>query len=161
MMYRFLILVCMELFLFSCRDQPRVVDSKTGAQFFGDSISADGSVTMAEMLTKMGELDSLECKVVATPVAVCQNKGCWMQVTTEGIKDTMMVNFKDYGFFMPKDIAGNKVVMQGFVYKELTSVEDLKHYAEDAHKSKAEIDAIKEPKSELKFMASGVIVTEK
>ena len=84
-----------------------------------------------------------------------------MQVTTAGIKDTMMVNFKDYGFFMPKDIAGKKVVMQGFAYKELTSVDDLKHYAEDAHKSKAEIDAIKEPKSELKFMASGVIVTEK
>ena len=160
-MYKFLNFLGIGLLCFSCRNQPKVVDSKTGAQFFGDSISTDGSVTMADMLTKMGDLDSMDCKVVATPVAVCQNKGCWMQVTTAGIKDTMMVNFKDYGFFMPKDIAGKKVVMQGFAYKELTSVDDLKHYAEDAHKSKAEIDAIKEPKSELKFMASGVIVTEK
>ena len=160
-MYKMMIIFVALLLVVACKNEPKVVDSKTGAQFFGDSISVDGSITMAEMLTKMGSLDSMDCKVVATPVEVCQNKGCWMQVTSNGIKDTMMVNFKDYGFFMPKDIAGKKVVMQGFAYREVTPIEDLKHYAEDAHKSKAEIDAITAPKSELKFMAAGVVVTEK
>ena len=147
--------------IFSCKNENKVVSTPTGEKIYGDSINAEGAINMAEMVTKMGTLDSLACKVTATPVAVCQNKGCWMQVTTNGITDTMMVNFKDYGFFMPKDIAGKKVVMDGFAYKEETSVADLKHYAEDDHKSKAEIDAITQPKKELKFMASGVIVYEK
>ena len=73
-------------------------------------------------------------------------------------KDTMFVQFKDYGFFMPKDLAGAQVTMQGYAYREATSVEELRHYAEDEHQSKAEIEAITQPKVELKFMASGVLL---
>jgi len=48
--------------------------------------------------------------------------------------------------------------MEGKAYKEETSVEELKHYAEDEGLSQEEIDAITEPVYELKFMASGVIL---
>ena len=41
-----------------------------------------------------------------------------------------------------------------------TSVEELKHYAEDAKKSQDEIDAITEPKTEIRFMASGMVVVD-
>ena len=144
--------------IFSCKNENKVVSTPTGEKIYGDSINAAGAINMAEMVTKMGTLDSLACKVTATPVAVCQNKGCWMQVTTNGITDTMMVNFKDYGFFMPKDIAGKEVVMKGKAYVEETSVEDLKHFAEDEGLTEAEIAKITEPKVELKFMASGVMI---
>ena len=40
------------------------------------------------------------------------------------------------------------------------SVDELKHYAEDAKKSQEEIDAIKEPKKELRFTASGIKVLD-
>jgi len=59
---------------------------------------------------------------------------------------------------MPKDLAGQQVVMLGKAYRETTSVEDLKHFAEDEGKSAEEIAAITEPKTELKFMASGVMI---
>ena len=39
-----------------------------------------------------------------------------------------------------------------------TSVEQLKHYAEDANKTKEEIAAIKEPKKEIIVEAKGVLV---
>ena len=71
---------------------------------------------------------------------------------------SIFVKFKDYGFFMPLDLAGEKVVMEGVAYKELTSVDELKHYAEDEGLSQEEIDKITQPKEELKFMANGVIV---
>ncbi|MCE2790741.1 MAG: DUF4920 domain-containing protein [Saprospiraceae bacterium] len=48
--------------------------------------------------------------------------------------------------------------MLGKAYRETTSVEDLKHFAEDEGKSAEEIAAITEPKTELKFMASGVMI---
>jgi hypothetical protein len=57
---------------------------------------------------------------------------------------------------MPLDLAGKEVVMNGYAFKDVTSVDELKHYAEDEGLSQAEIDGITEPKKELKFMASGV-----
>ncbi len=112
---------------------------------------------MPEMLTKMQSVDSLPVKVKGTVESVCQVKGCWVNLRDEQAGD-MFVKFKDYAFFLPKDIAGREVVMEGYAFRETTSVEDLKHYAEDEGKSKAEIDAITEPKEELKFMASGVVL---
>ena len=59
---------------------------------------------------------------------------------------------------MPKDIVGKDVVLQGTAQKLTTSVEMLKHYAEDAGKSKEEIEKITQPKTEIEFIATGVLV---
>jgi hypothetical protein len=48
--------------------------------------------------------------------------------------------------------------MRGTASINVTSVEELRHYAEDAKKSKEEIEKITEPKSELVFEADGVII---
>ncbi len=69
-----------------------------------------------------------------------------------------MVKFKDYGFFMPKDIVGKEVVLDGEATVTETSVKQLKHYAKDAGKSKKEIAQIKAPKKETVFVANGVLV---
>ena len=126
---------------------------------FGDEISADGALSYSDMLTKLGDQDSIETKVVGTVKAVCQAKGCWMNIAAdEEGQPEMFVKFKDYGFFVPKDISGKQVVMEGYAFREVTSVDELRHYAEDEGKPKEEIEAITEPVEELKFMASGVIV---
>ena len=59
---------------------------------------------------------------------------------------------------MPLNIVGKDVVLQGEAKKTITSVEMLKHYAEDAGKSKEEIEKITEPKTEIEFIATGVLV---
>jgi hypothetical protein len=41
-----------------------------------------------------------------------------------------------------------------------TSVAELKHYAEDAKKSQAEIDAIKEPQKEVRVTAKGIVIVD-
>ena len=100
-------------------------------------------------------------KVEGKVESVCQAKGCWMNIVSEDPdKEVMFVKFKDYGFFMPKDIAGRTVIMRGSAFKEETSVDELRHLAEDAGKSKEEIEAITEPVVELKFMADGVILKD-
>jgi hypothetical protein len=93
--------------------------------------------------------------------AVCQAKGCWMNIAGDQPEmEEMMVKFKDYGFFVPKDIAGREVVMQGYAFREVTPVDELRHLAQDAGKPQAEIDQITEPKVELKFLASGVLLLD-
>ncbi len=82
-----------------------------------------------------------------------------MTLFTEGADlPEMRVTFKDYAFFMPKDLAGKRVVVDGIAYISETSVEELRHYAEDAGKAPDEIAGITEPLRELAFEAAGVLV---
>jgi hypothetical protein len=69
-----------------------------------------------------------------------------------------MVKFKDYGFFMPKNIVGKEVVLEGEALVKEVSVKQLQHYAKDAGKPEEEIRQITKPKKELQFVASGVLV---
>jgi hypothetical protein len=48
----------------------------------------------------------------------------------------------------------------GLAYVSETSVSDLRHYAEDAGASSAEIEAIIAPKITYSFMADGVLLAE-
>ena len=51
-----------------------------------------------------------------------------------------------------------KAVLEGFVKQDTISVKMLRHYAEDAGKSKYEIDQITKPEFKLSFIANGVII---
>jgi hypothetical protein len=155
-------LVAVTLTIGACQAQQKAIPSTTPAtkgQTFGQAVSAEGAITYTQLLKQLQNKDSVAVKVVGTVDAVCQMKGCWMNIT-EANQPEMMVKFKDYGFFVPKDIAGRKVVMQGYAYREVTPVDELRHYAEDAGKSKEEIEKITEPKQELKFLATGVLLLD-
>ena len=65
---------------------------------------------------------------------------------------------KDYAFFVPTALKGKTVVMEGKAENKEISVNELKHYAEDAKKSQAEIDKITKPENETRFLASGIKV---
>ena len=49
-------------------------------------------------------------------------------------------------------------MVQGEAFYDTLTVPMLKHYAEDAGKSQAEIDAITEPELRLAFTATGVMI---
>jgi hypothetical protein len=124
---------------------------------FGKQIDDKKAIAATALPAKMGDKAEMQAKVTGTVESVCQVKGCWMKVNLDN-GETMRVMFKDYAFFVPKDIAGKTVVFEGEVKKTTVPVEHLKHYAQDAGKSKEEIAQITEPKDELTFIADGVIV---
>lgn len=127
-------------------------------EYFGAKIDAKGALTAADIMHKLASADSLTgVKMEAKIEKVCQVKGCWMSVVADG-NEPIRVTFKDYAFFVPKDAAGKKAIVQGIAYKEVLSVEMQKHYAEDANKSKEEIAAIVAPVTEYTFEAEGVII---
>ena len=124
---------------------------------FGKKINEKSAIAATQLPEKMGTKESMDTKVTGTVESVCQAKGCWMKVKMDN-GETMRVTFKDYGFFVPKDIAGKTVVVEGVAQKKTTPVAELRHYAEDAGKSKEAIAKITDPKKELAFVADGVIV---
>ena len=128
---------------------------------FGKIITEEGAMPFKDLLGQMESKDSiLDVKVLAKVGEVCQKKGCWMNVVDADSEKDMFVQFKDYVFFMPFDLEGSTVAMTGKAYVAVTSVEELKHYAEDEGKTKEEIAAITEPEKQLKFLADGVVIVE-
>jgi len=123
---------------------------------YGAGTTPELSIPVTELPAKMNG-GSFSGKITATVTEVCKEKGCWMKIRREDGED-IMVKFRDYAFFMPQNIVGQTVVLEGVANIKETSVEQLRHYATDAGQSKAEIKKIKKPKKDIQFVASGVLV---
>ena len=130
---------------------------------FGRKISPQNALSATEVGEQIKSLkpgDTLAVKFRTKVVGVCKMKGCWMTLDLPNIEKDPMVKFKDYGFFVPKDIEGREVIVEGIAFMEETSIEDLKHLAGDAGKSQEEIDAISLPERSPAFLAEGVLIKE-
>ncbi|MCS6819350.1 MAG: DUF4920 domain-containing protein [Chitinophagales bacterium] len=130
---------------------------KNKTQYFGEKITKDNAIDAKELPALMEGKEKENFKIKGKISEVCQVKGCWLTVDM-GNGKSMRMTFKDYGFFVPKDAGGKTFYAEGEARYKTISVEMLRHYAEDAGKSKEEIEAIKEPKRELVFVAKGVII---
>ena len=135
---------------------PTAPATSTG-QTYGAAISAAGAQPLSALSTLLGTQDSAQVKLVGTANEVCQAKGCWMTMKLTDGRD-MRIKFKDYAFFVPKDISGKTVIINGWAHRETVSVADLRHFAQDAGQSAAEVAAITEPQQQLNFEADGVLV---
>ncbi|HEY0895827.1 MAG TPA: DUF4920 domain-containing protein [Sphingobacteriaceae bacterium] len=124
---------------------------------YGAAVNANGAIPVDKLKAKMGDSETMEAKVSGKVVEVCAKKGCFMKLETAG-GDPVMVKFKDYGFFVPANLVGRKVTIEGIAKQEVMSVEKQKHYAEDMKKPAEEIARITEPKKQVTFEAAGVVV---
>lgn len=169
-MHRIIILLSITFFLFSCNNQgSETAENSEGSKNStnkevpegwmsrGDTISPENAMDISAFRSAMEGKKSMEAKVKTEINSNCKKKGCWMKVNL-GEGEEMRVTFKDYGFFVPLDAEGKDVIMKGKAYYDTTSVEMLKHYAEDAGASQAAIDSITSPKLELAFEATGVLL---
>ncbi|RNL49640.1 DUF4920 domain-containing protein [Pedobacter jejuensis] len=134
--------------------------TELSGQKFGDAVSPGNIKPAAKMEAAMNGKDTADMKIEGKVVEVCKKKGCWMTLEMPN-GEPMRVTFKDYAFFMPMDIVGKKVVLDGIAKKQNISVETLRHYAEDAKKSPEEVAKITDPKKELAFEAKGVVILDK
>ena len=127
---------------------------------FGETFDSSSPIEVEQLLVKLDESGSVDGVVVKGMVEdVCQVKGCWMTLITDD-GNSMRVTFKDYGFFVPKDLNGKVVVIKGMGEITTTSVADLQHYAGDNGQSEEEINAITEPLDEYVFVADGVVLVD-
>jgi len=138
--------------------QPPAGDAKPGDQY-GEKITPDGAVNIADVAAKLDKTESIDTKIKAKIIEVCPKKGCWLKLELEN-GETATVKMKDYGFFLPLAAKGKTVVIDGEVKIKNTSVEELRHYAEDAKKSKEEIAAITKPEKEVRVTAKGIVIVE-
>ena len=138
--------------------QPPKGDANPGDKY-GKIETTEGAVDIAQIPAELEKNGTVTTKVIAKVLDVCSQKGCWLTLAINDSTEAF-VKMKDYAFFAPLAIKGKTIVMDAKASYKTISVEELKHYAEDANKSKEEIDAIKQPKKEIRFMASGIQVVK-
>ena len=97
-----------------------------------------------------------EIKIKGKVTEVCKAEGCWLRMETAS--GSMMIRMKDHKFFVPVSMQGKTIIANGTATLKETSVDMLRHYAEDAGKTKEEIAAIKDPKKEIVLQATGILV---
>lgn len=132
------------------------VFSQSDSSYYGEKISSTD-------LMQLSNIDfnnaSVQTKLEGEIISTCPKKGCWIEMKIDD-KD-VFVKFKDYGFFVPKSgMEGKKAIIQGLASIDTVSVKDLKHYAEDAGKSKTEIEKITSQEIKISFLAEGVIIKD-
>ena len=128
--------------------------------YFGEKVFLNDikSIThVSEVYSSMEKKELKDLKFEAKVNSVCKVKGCWMNLDLENGQE-IMVNFKDYSFFVPKDIEGKKVIVDGKASIEILSVKQLQHYAYDAGKTDEEIKKIVDPEKVYSFEAKGVLI---
>lgn len=155
----FILLIISVVTACSPKDPSRHGDDRVNkiTGIYGEPFQEENPLLTTKIPEALENKDSLYLQAQGKIEKVCQKKGCWMQAGL-GNGETMMVTFKDYGFFVPVDIEGKSVIFEGVAKKETTSVETLRHYAEDAGKSEEEINSITEPEENIVFEAVGVKV---
>lgn len=76
-------------------------------------------------------------RVEARVSQVCRKKGCFF-VAVDG-DTTVRVSFKDYGFFVPTDVSGKRVMFVGEVVEKELTPEQAEHFAEDMGEASAAV----------------------
>ena len=132
---------------------PMTTAKNEGWSHYGEQVRPQGDVV------SLGALGGGETQVIVTGTIteICQTKGCWMKIhDDEG--NELFVKFKDYSFFMPRNASGRRVVLHGWAEMVEASVDELRHYAEDAGQSAEEIAMITEPEQRVTFHADSVYI---
>ena len=151
--------------LFSCKQTSDNTDKKLEQNTY---VSIGKNISHVDVLKPMDAImqyeimglgDTILSKISGKVTSACQSKGCWITLNLENNRE-VMVKFKDYAFFVPKDIMGKEVIVEGQAYIDNMSVAEQQHYAEDEGKTSEEVERIVQPKRTWLFQAEGVLIKE-
>ena len=129
----------------------------TPGAIYGAKVENSNAVEATNLPALLSGKDTIKVKVQATVLDACAEKGCWMTLKIND-STSATVKMKGYAFFVPQDIIGKTVLVEGISFMRTTSVTELKHFAEDAKKSKKEIAAITQPEKQVRVLADGILV---
>ena len=119
---------------------------------FGAAFTLTETQPIAAVLSKAAELSGQIVGVEATISKVCQRKGCWFVLQGDD-GAFVRVTMKDYGFFVPVDSTGKRVVVEG-VFKRVEVAEAAaQHLAEDGGEDPSKVQGAR---VELRLVATAI-----
>ena len=153
-----LIFFCLIVFSLSASAQKKEKVPAAKDVVYGQVSEEKSPVSVDELSSKLAD-NTFAGQIKGKVVEVCKAEGCWIRLQ-KADGTTMMVRAKDHAFLMPENIVGKTVLVEGNATVKETSEEMRKHYAEDAGKSRKEIEKIKGSEKSVEFDAKGVKVLD-
>jgi hypothetical protein len=147
------VLVCILIVITS---KSQEIKSAEPGVIYGTVAQKGDPVKVVDLENNLQE-NKFSGKITGKVAEVCQAEGCWIRLQ-KADGTTLLVKAKDHAFVMPKDIVGKTVVAEGEATVKEVSEAMRKHLAEDAGRSKEEIEKIKGDSKEIIFIAKGVKV---
>jgi hypothetical protein len=159
--YSFLLTLVISLNVWSqlpgSTTKPTLKADPKATQFGAELTLKDAPLSVDEALEKF------KAKQITGPVLltakidkVCKKKGCWMTIKSKS--DDLRVTFKDYGFFVPQNIVGKNVLVEGVIKEEKLTLEETKHFVKDEGGDPSKVT---EAKTDYQFVANGVKLVSK
>jgi len=128
------------------------------AGVFGAGVHSRKPIRLETAAKQVKDLHGRTIRVDGLLKDVCRKKGCWT-VLRDG-KTEVRVKFRDYAFFVPRDAAGRRALVEGIVTAKTISEAEAKHYAEESGDPDS-AKKIKGPQKVLAFTAIGVEILGK
>jgi hypothetical protein len=138
-------------------------DSAKKEMHYGIAMQFDEATPVADMAAKVKTERQFNGNVTGVITAVCKHAGCWADLDC-GNGQTIKILFRNADsteFSIDKNAIGRTLTAHGIGFLDTTSVEKLKHYAEDDEKSKEEIAKITEPEIVVGFRADAAMLKAK
>lgn len=150
-------MACFAGLLASCSSTSIQEETVIVKSYGPEEVNKDAAVSVADMLKTFAKTNKEQDFTIEGKITeVCSKAGCWVNID-KGNGETFMVRFKDHFTIPTKTEPGTMAFLHGTAYMDTVSVEELRHYQEDAGKSKEEIMKITEPEFNMNFEADGIL----
>jgi hypothetical protein len=118
---------------------------------FGSKVQSSGDeLSLAELIAVNEKYQGSEVLLSTRIAKVCQKKGCFF-IAQEGA-ESVRITFANYGFFIPTDSGGKRVLLAGIFTREPVSQQKAEHLAKDL----GETVPATVPAFEYIFVATGI-----
>jgi len=129
-------------------------DMSDKIEFGPTTVDTAQAISTAELLAEFEGKTEMDATFKGEINEVCSKMGCWVNIKTDD--EPFMVRFKDHFTIPTETEIGSMAYLTGTAIQDTVSVDDQRHFLEDAEASQEEIDAITEPKYTMTFIADGI-----
>jgi hypothetical protein len=169
-----LFLLIFALFYSCSSEKNNSQSSEEEKKWFGlKEITPNDAVNVDDALTKLDNKENLEVinigegvtakglklKVRGEVVDICKSSGCWFTFQTKSGKE-LFIQMKEHKKTEKGKWIGKTVVVEGELYSNEISVQELRQNAKSEGASREEISKIKEAKTEYILNADGAILAK-
>ena len=167
--FHILALAAIALLATACepREEPQPPEEAVSVSYlsFGEMVAEEGpALSPADLEADPRAYHGQTVRVEGTIRQVCQQAGCWLTLDNPAGDPVRVLVPRDpageYAWTFPMDLGPRHAIIEGTAQADTLSVDDLRHYAEDAGLPQQEIDAIDEPAFTASVLARGVLVEQ-
>jgi len=82
-------------------------------QVFGQGVHSKNLVKVSELLAHPDKFVGQTVRVEGLAVAVCQHRGCWVEIASDKEGETVRVKVKDGDIVFPPELVGSRLAAEG------------------------------------------------